>query len=214
VNFYKFDDLSSVEEQYKTHPNKQYANKWCDAWAVDRINGTAEKCPLCGRPVSVREWLEPRKMRLTNTRYPDRLSNWLSEPLVVSERFKELFLKEALRGISSFNPIEVVKVSHSPMKSSFPKYYQARIDYSTEISVDASATLIQGQPYDGSCSLCNPFGSTVDKINRLVLDVSGWTGSDILRVYGIGVVMSQGFFDFVEKHQFTNFPMVLVETGR
>jgi len=88
MEFYRFDDLSHIKDLCKNDSGKQYVSEWCDAWPVDRVDGDAEKCPLCGRYTSMREWLEPRKMRLTNTRYPDRLWAYLLEPLVVSKRFK------------------------------------------------------------------------------------------------------------------------------
>ena len=47
MKFYIF-----AEEQIQPS-NKQYREKWCDAMEVDDERGPFEKCPLCGRPVSM-----------------------------------------------------------------------------------------------------------------------------------------------------------------
>ena len=54
-------------------PDSPARNLWSTAQEVARINGDSEKCPICGRHVSMLSWLPPRKMRLIGKRYPDRL---------------------------------------------------------------------------------------------------------------------------------------------
>lgn len=188
----------------------QYISKWCDAWEVDRINGEAERCPICKHYISSLEWLQPRKIRLTSTHYPDVLREWLSEPLVVSERFVEIFRVAGLTGVREFVKIDEVR---APRKNSPqpPNYYCAKIDYSTSIKVDFDKSQIYGRKYDWSCELCNPLGATTDRIDRLVLDTTQWCGEDILRVYGHGLVFSQRFYDFVRQNNFTNFNLVPVD---
>lgn len=218
MNFYIIDDMKEMKEfraRPNWDPNAQYKGTWCDAWSVDRKNGTYEKCPLCGRPVSMLKWEEPRKMRLSNTRYPDRLSSWLTEPLVVSERFMNAYWQEKLSGVLSFSEIEVVKVSHRKASSSKPpRYFLADLCFSKSIRINLDQTMIHGQKHDWSCALCNPFGSTCDSLERLVLDTDQWDGVDIFQVYAVGVVCSQRFYDFIDKHGFTNFNLVQIEKYR
>ena len=111
MRFYIADDLKHDLEQAKKNLNAQYVRRWCDAIPVDEVKGDSEKCPLCNRPISMLKWLEPRKMRLTNSKYPDRLTAWLSEPMVISEKFKKAYEQEGLIGIKKFIPIEVVKIA-------------------------------------------------------------------------------------------------------
>jgi rubrerythrin len=211
LQFYVSDDLKDDLEQYKKDPNAQYVWKWCDAWEVDRVNGDSEKCPVCGRHVSMLRWLEPRKLRLTSTKYPDRLTAWLSD-MVVSERFKNAYEQEGLTGIREFTPVEVVKVARMKVNSpNPPKYFCAEVDYTRNVRVDVKKSKIKGQKTDWKCPLCNPWGSTRDKILKLVLNTSDWQGEDIFKVYSFRVVVSQRFYDVIQRYDFTNFNMVPVE---
>lgn len=214
MNFYIIDDSKEVKKQ-QARPDRnssaQYQGKWCDAWAVDRKNGDYMRCPLCGRPVSMRKWEKPRKMRLSNTRYPDRLSSWLMEPLVVSEQFMNAYQQESLSGILSFSKIDVVKAAHRKAASvAPPDYYLADLCYSRTVRIDLERTIVHGQKYDWSCELCNPFGSTCDRLDRLDLNTEQWDGTDIFLVYAVGTVCSQKFYDFINTNQFTNFNFVPV----
>jgi len=206
------DDLKYDVERAKKHPDAQYVWQWCDAIPVDQVIGDCEKCPLCNGPISMLRWMEPRKMRLSNSKYPDRLTAWLSEPMVVSERVKDAYEQEGLTGIREFIPVEVVKVSRMTKNSpKTPKYFSAEIDRTTYVRIDVTKSVIIGQKYDWSCELCNPRGATCDKIVKLSLNALEWKGEDVFKVFSVGVVVSQRFYDFVEKHNFTNFNLVSVE---
>lgn len=214
MNFYIMDDLKEIRDlqaQPGWNSNARYTGNWCDAWEVDRKNGDYTRCPLCGRPVSMCKWEEPRKMRLSNTRYPDRLSSWLTEPLVISERFMNGYIQAGLSGILSFSKIDVVKVARRKAASTAPPdYYLAELCYSKTVRVDPQKTIIHGQKYGWSCAVCNPFGTTCDSLEHLVLHTADWDGTDIFRVYAVGTVCSQKFHDFINANQFTNFNLVPV----
>lgn len=180
---------------------------------MDRINGEAERCPLCGHYVSSLEWLPPRKIRLTSTRYPDTLREWLGEPLVVSARFVDAFRAAGLAGIREFVKIDEVRGSRKTSPTP-PDYYCAKVDFSSNVKVDFRKSLIFGRKYDWSCELCNPLGATVDRIDRLVLDTTHWCGEDVLNIYGRGLVFSQRFYEFVQENNFTNFNLVPVDQYR
>lgn len=214
--FYIADDLKDDLEQYRKNPNAQYVWRWCDAIPVDdEVRGDSEKCPLCNQPVSLLKWLEPRKMRLTNSKYPDRLTSWLSEPMVISEKVKEAYEQEGLIGIRKFIPIEVVKISRMRKNSPPPqKYFSAEIDFTTNIQIDVTKSVIVGQKNDRSCELCNPLGMTHDKIIKLSLNVSGWKGEDVFKVFSLPgrVFVSERFYNFVKRHNFTNFNLIPVDT--
>ena len=193
--------------------NKQYRGKWCDAWAVDGKYGSFEKCPLCGKAVSMKKWEEPRKVRLTSTKYPDRLQAWLSDSFVVSERFMRAYSDSDLIGISSFSGIEVVKVAHKKAGNVLlPNYFYASIGFSKTVRIDTNKTIYHGQKTDWICPVCNPFGSTKDSIERLALDASQWDGTDIFRIYDSGSYFcSEKFYEFIKFNGFTNFFPVPVD---
>lgn len=209
MNFYIIDDVQEtkrLQAQSNLDTNTAYRREWCEAWAVNRKNGAYERCPLCGRPVSMLKWEPPRKMRLVGTKYPDRLSEWLMEPLVLSERFIEAYQRAKLSGISTFSEIEVVRKKATAPPA--PRYYLAEVDYSQSVCIDLHRTILYGEKNDWSCAVCNPFGSTCSHITHLALNTAKWDGTDLFRVYAVGTVCSQRFYDFVNDFQFTNFNLV------
>jgi len=212
MKFYIFDDLKDDLNKSKKDPNAQYVGKWCDAYTVDEKLGDYERCPLCTRAVSTLKWLEPRRIRLTNSKFPDRLTTWLPQSLVLSERFVQAYTKAGLQGIKTFVPLDVVKVSRrSNSGSPTPQYFSAEVDYTLNVRVDELNTIIFGSKYDWSCELCNPWGTSCSQLLKLSLNTENWQGDDIFRVYAVGVIMSQRFCDIVEEHGFTNFNLVPVD---
>lgn len=212
MSFYMFDDLCEIRTMCERDPNAQYVSKWSEGIAIGRKNGEPDRCPLCGKPISLLKWLPPREIGLTNTRFPDRIDCWLNERLVVSERFVKCYFEEGLTGITLFEPLCVVKVSHNRRNEMPPKYYTANIPYSSIIRIDKKATLTHGVPR-GQCDLCNPMGlNASNPPDKLCLDTSSWDGTSIVYVYSVGVVMSQEFHDFVSKNHLTNFPFKPVES--
>jgi hypothetical protein len=200
---YVIDDLIETHEAAKLDPDAQYVGKWADAEEVDRVNGDTEKCPKCGGHISGFEWLYPRKIKFSNKRYPDRISWWLQQYFIVSERFVEAYNKTDLLGIEKFNSIEVVLKKSTNFKA--PEYFCADIIRS-DVRVDYKKSKIYGQKYDWKCELCNPRGRTLDSLKLLVMDSTRWAGEDIFRTYGMGEFFAtQKFVDFCCKNHFTNF---------
>lgn len=188
--------------------------KWAIAWSVDdeRKPGGV-KCPLCGGYVTPKPWLDPKKIRLTSTRFPDRLSAWIGEPMAVSERVKDAYIKEGLTGIKSFTPIEVVKVARMKEGIVVPRYFCGKLEFTDSVILDKEKTIIIGQKQERQCELCAPFGTTIDKEVRIVIDTSKWNGLDVFSLYTPYVFVSQRFVDFVERYGFTNFCFEQVETS-
>jgi len=211
--FYTFDDLSIEKEAAIKNSDSTHKGKWCDAWEVDRLNGESEKCPLCGRHVSMLRWLEPCKIRLSNTKYPDRITAWLTEPMVVSERVKDAYQQNGLTGILKFIPVEIVKVAYMKENSPKPpKYFYADIPYTTNIKVYPDETVIVGQKNGWTCTLCNPWGTTIDEVKYLSLNTTEWKGEDVFKIYSLGATfVSKNFFDLVNEYYFSNFNLVRAE---
>lgn len=216
MSFYVLDDLMYSRQQAKENPNGRSKMPWCDAYDVHRVSGEGESCPLCGRPTTARSWERPRTVRLTNTRFPDRLHWYLfsSDLLYVSQRFKTLYEQEHLTGISEFERIETIKPP-SRYKGETPIYYVAEVPYSQAITLDAEHSVIKGTKHDWPpCPFCWPLETSKDTVEKLVLHTENWTGADILRVYAVGLVFSQRFYNFAQDNQLTNFPLVPVEDYR
>lgn len=186
-------------------PDSPAHNLWSTAQEVERINGDSEKCPMCGRHVSMLSWQQPHKMRLIGKRYPDRLVDNLMQPLVVSDRFVEMFRREKLSGVSEFTQIEVVNTTDSP------NYYLGHVLFNQSVQIDLLHTIVEGQPKEWSCPICNPWGTSKDKILKLALSTTNWDGQDIMRLYAFGTIVSERFYDCVRQYRLTNFVMSAVD---
>ena len=209
MDFYLFGSNEHID---MTNPSEQFISEFCDVEKVDPQYGESEKCPLCGRAVSNKEWLEPRKIRLSNTRYADHLYYWFCNyPFVVSERFVEVYKESNLSGIKEFLPLEVVKVSRMRKNSPKPpRYFIATIPFTKNVTIDVDKTIVVGKDRDWKCELCSPFGKVRDHFEKLTLNTTNWSGEDIFEVYNLGIVASQRFKDFVEENNFTNFEFIKI----
>lgn len=203
--------LSDYQENISSS-NIPYIRTWCEAWAVDRMNGPCERCPLCGRPVSMRKWESPRRIRLSSGRCPDHLVHWLNEPLIVSEAFFHAYAKSDLTGIRAFHEIQVVPNGRKKENvQGSVTYFLADVSFTDHVTLDTKATVMHGQKRDWSCATCNPFGMTCDRIERIALNTTQWDGSDVFRLYTGGTICTSRFCDFVQKNKFTNFCFVPIE---
>ena len=216
MKFYISDDLGHYKSLVKSlglSPNDDVRGiGWCDAEKVDPILGDGEKCPLCGRAVSLKRWMEPRRIKLSNSRFPDRLSWWILDPPIFAESVKDAYECEGLTGISEFKSVEVVKVSRKNKRAPLPPvYFSAEIPYNKSVRVDVNNTIKIGQPRDWKCELCSPFAINCERLEQLRLDTSKWDGTDVLRVYNVGIIYSERFYDFVKRHGFTNFNLINTE---
>ena len=216
MKFYISDDLGHFKSLIKTlglSPNDDVRGiGWCDAEEVDPVLGDGGKCPLCGRPVGSKKWMEPRRIKLSNSRFPDRISWWISDPPILSESVKDAYKREGLTGIKEFIPVEVVKVSRKSKKALPPPFYfSAEIPFNESVRVDVNNTVRIGEPKEWKCELCNPFETTCDRLEQLRLDTSKWDGTDVLQVYAVGIIYSERFYELVKRYNFTNFNLVDIE---
>lgn len=216
--FYRINDRLSAQKMKEMiaagRGNERYVPEWSDAYSVEMRLGDCEYCPVCGAPATLLEWLPPLKMRLTNTRYPSRLIHWLSEPMVISQEVKDAYEAEGLTGITEFEPIEITSVANRKTVSKMPpKYYRAKIGWVQDVLVDTTTTIFEGRPNGNSCRLCNPMGKTRDNIIQVGLIIPKQIDTDIFRIYGWGMafIVSQRFYDMVQRNHFTNFYFTPIE---
>ena len=191
--------------------NEQHLSKWAESDAVDPKYGDCLYCPLCNAPITKKQWMHPRKIKLSKPKYPDYISYWAGDGIIVSERFKEAYEKSGLKGITLFSPVEVVKVSRIKENSPKPPNYYDAMPTISFAKVDDSKSIIKGRRQEHKCSLCNPRGKTTDLIRSITLDWSGWRGEDVFRLHELGKTYfaTQHFVDFCQQNEFENFNFVL-----
>lgn len=177
---------------------------YCEPIGAKYDRSRTPRCPKCGAAIGSMYWIEPRKVILSKPKYGDFI---FGNEYLVSERFKETYEKSGLKGINQFIPVEVAKVRYSKKNPSQPpQYYTIDLEYSYAI-VDLTKSVVKGQPDERYCSLCMPFGTTIDEINGIYIDDTNWGGEDIFHLHEMGssIYGSQKFVDFCLKNEFTNF---------
>ena len=104
---------------YVLEPEKGmlFGTKWAYADQVDPVVISEEAehyCPVCGGPVGMLKWLPPYRVKLSSAK-PEKWGDFVWGAgflLLVSDRFKAVYEREGLTGITAFLPVEVVSPYH------------------------------------------------------------------------------------------------------
>jgi len=203
VSFYVLDNP-------KTQKQEEHGLAITDFISVDPVNtGSAPLCPMCHQPIGMLPWLPP---------YRAELEFWGSEAgdiafgsgneLVVSERFRQLYLNAGLVGLSGFDRVEVVRTrSYGRKKRIKPAgdYYVVRIARGRgAIDQRASELVREGGPI---CEECREggIGGIVKRVKRIVLEENTWSGEDIFYPRGLSIIMtSERYRDFHMQNKINN----------
>ena len=136
----------------------------------------------------MKQWLPPRKIKLSKPVYPDFISRWEGDGIVVSDYFMKLYKKSGLKGISAFNPLEVTEVNSLKKDPIRPPLYYDAIPVISNAQIDHRKSKIKGYKHEHKCLLCDPEGITVSTINSIYLNWIGWEGEDIFRLHELDSV--------------------------
>lgn len=191
---------------------KMFGTKWAYGEPIEPIiRGESQKCPVCGGPVSMRNWLPPYRIRLSSSK-PAKWGDLLwgaGFQLLVSRKFKELYTQEKLSGIKSFSePVEVVhmgllKSGQFPITP--PEYYLVNIPWGGANQDDSASGLTHEHPEVINCSYCR-VGVTWRKQDRLVIEEGSWNGHDFFKPRNAPVpfMVSERFKVIAEKYKLNN----------
>jgi hypothetical protein len=165
----------------------RFGRKWAYAEPLNPKNiGDSQKCPVCDGAVSLLTWLPPHKIKLSSTK-PEKWGDFVwgaGFPLLVSSKFKEVYEREGLSGISDFSPpVEVVRMG--TLKSGqFPNpppiYHLIRVLWGGANQDDAASGLKHELLEKIRCAFCRQ-GFTWKKQARIVIEEGSWDGSDIFK---------------------------------
>jgi hypothetical protein len=155
----------------------------CEMTDINFAEGTETgdfpRCPHCGYPQAMREWLPPWRVEIeTWGKYYDDVVP-VTDELVVSSRFRTLFEANSLRGLSEFHELEVVKILNrrGRPKEPPPRYFKALIIRSST-TVDQAASGYEWVDKSAVCPVCLR-GGRVKRYPRVVVDEKSWNGDDI-----------------------------------
>lgn len=125
--------------------------------------------------------------------------------ILVSLRFREIFADEGLRGLSSFDPVELAKVRpRSRAKEPPPAYFRALVCRSQAV-VDEAASGYKAREPGPTCPVCL-VGPPVSPWKGIVIKEETWAGEDIFYPRGGGgqIIVSERFKQICERHAVKN----------
>jgi len=186
--------------------------QWATADPLEPIHlGGRQKCPICGQNVSDYQWLPPQRVHLSRAKaakWGDFI--WVNaSSLMVSARFKHIYLEEGLTGISRFSPpVEIVRVgSWKPgqFPATAPEYHLAQVLWGGANLDDSASGLVFDHPQTVRCSYCRT-SSSGRHLERIVLEPGSWNGRDIFipRNAAFALMVSEKFRQAALDHQLTN----------
>jgi hypothetical protein len=140
---------------------------------------------------------------------------WGSSYLLASGRFKEIYEREGLKGITKFHePAEIVKVGTKRMSDlagvASPIYHAIEIEWgAAALDLEASEVVFK-YPQEERCAYCQT--GIKAKQERVVIKEGSWKGADIFTSRGGPTeVVSQRFKEVVEKYNLTGMWLIPAE---
>jgi hypothetical protein len=178
--------------------------------------GEAPRCEACGDYVGMRAWIPPYEVELEtwgkefgdvmDMTYPD---------LLVSQRFRDLWKRSGMVGLTDFEPVAVVKVRrHRRFTGDPPPYYKARAAWRTA-RLDLIASDCQWAAEPDICPVCQSekTGATFLREAGIVLEPGTWNGEDIFVPRATSEFLTTSRFkQFCEDHRVTNTYFLPAET--
>lgn len=174
--------------------------------------GMAQRCEQCGRPIGMLPWEQPLRAEIEawGRSFGD-LAFGPGPDFLISERFKDLWLRSGLVGLSGFEPVDVVKVVRrgKRIKEAPPPYFRV-LPQRSAVAVDEAACGWQWEePPSPRCDVCRG-GGIAKGWQRIVLEAEPHENLFIPR--GLGwVLVDEHFKRFCEAHAITNCPLIPAE---
>jgi hypothetical protein len=123
--------------------------------------------------------------------------------LLVSARFKALWEREGLVGLSGFEPVEVVKVKRRrKLPGKPPRYFKAAVVRSQAVVDEVASDVELEEP--ATCPVCQ-LGSGIKRWKAIIIKAGTWSGEDIFLPRWVGdLVVTNRFKDFCEANAVKN----------
>jgi hypothetical protein len=151
------------------------------------------------------KWLPPYRvlLKLRGTEFGDLVFGMHGDEMLVSELFADIWKHRDLKGLSGFQPVELIKVRSRRKKlPTPPRYARVAVGYGpAALDLQASAIEWLEPP---NCMECR--SSTIVRWQRVVIEEATWTGEDIFEPRGLpGTwVVTPRFKSLCEEYQIKN----------
>jgi hypothetical protein len=167
------------------------------------VTSEPRTCSKCGKPITLRPWLPPRRVVLEvyGKGYPSFVYV-SSNGIIVDEHARDVMIEHGISGLDPFEEVEIVRVKGRSVRGKPPPRYfvTGMLEQSARLDKVRSDVV----PYPGEpCDQClRPYPKS---LRRLVLEEGSWTGLDVFRAWGCGyVIVTERFAKVVESEQLTN----------
>jgi hypothetical protein len=162
--------------------------------------GPAVRCPECNRFLTMLRWLPPYRIEIETfgTIYSDIAD--VGEVMIVSERFAKSFECSGLKGLTGFEPVEVVRVTHRGGKPGqpLPRYFKTSVTYSAT-TVDQAASGYIWTDESKVCATC--LFDRLKRFDRIVIREEAWNGDDVFFPRGgTRLMVTERFRTFFEDN--------------
>ncbi len=174
--------------------------------------GPAPTCPTCRRFLGMLTWLPPYRVELEPWGRCWGDLTRLGDDLVVSDRFRNVVVEGSLKGIETFDPVEVVKVSRrwGIPENAVPTYYKATITRGSA-TIDQKASKYEWGDEAKICKEC--LYDTLKRVKRLVVKPDTWNGDDVFFPRGgIGPIVSERFVSMFQRNELRGGEFILSDS--
>ncbi len=176
----------------------------------------APRCSKCGAFIGMLEPISPYLVRLETwgTGFGD-LAFWMDD-FLVSQRFQEAYASSGLRGLSKFEPVEVLSCQkHRKFNEAMPSYFRSMPNRGSAKIDPVASGIDWGAPNTSRCDVCLSGPGVLKRWKSVVVDESTWNGDDIFYAYGIPgtLIVSSRFSDWAKPHVFKNLILVNAQSS-
>jgi len=179
--------------------------------------GESPRCPTCGGFIGMLKWLPPYRveMDIWGSHFGDFAFGGGSEWLLVSDRFRSIYEREGLKGLSGFDPVEVTKTTRHNKKlpGNPPQYFKVDVVRS-QTPVDQAASGFEWSERALICPVCLiPKEGIIKRWRGVVIRPASWQGEDIFVPRGVGeLVATSRFKELCEVNEVRNAVFVPAES--
>jgi hypothetical protein len=130
--------------------------------------------------------------------------------LLVSSRFKQLWDRHGLVGLSEFEPVEVVRIRHHQiLRGDPPPYLKAAVALSRAVVDNVASGMELDEP--PTCRVCQ-LGSGIKRWKAIIIKAETWGGEDIFRPrWAGGFYVTNRFKQFCEANDIKNAVFIAAE---
>lgn len=198
----------------------QYKFAWAEETDNAKFSDDFPKCPECGRAVGSFYWLPPYDIII---KQPKKIGDFIYcgslIDLIVSEQFKDNYVKSALTGIEEFMELNIVKMgTKNNSNYPVPRLFGAKIKIvNTQVDYNKMNVKWFSKPKKKACKLCCPGGGgdsgiyqTYDNINIKEKTLTDYDFFITVNFVG-NILITERAKDFIENNNFTNVKLTPVD---